>query len=68
MKPQLPLLLLLKLGLVTIALAGIFYGLKSAFGYWLLDAALAGLAFVGLVFIFRIVTLAQLRQLRTTGK
>jgi O-antigen/teichoic acid export membrane protein len=68
LKIKLPLLLLLKLGLLTIVMAGVFYGLKIAFGHWLLDAVLAGLAFIGLVFIFRIVTLAQLRQLRPSGK
>jgi O-antigen/teichoic acid export membrane protein len=68
LKIRLPLLLLIKLAVITVLLAVIFYGLKSVFGYWLLDAALAGLAFIGLVFMFRIVTLAQLRQLRTTGK
>jgi O-antigen/teichoic acid export membrane protein len=61
---KLPVGMLLKLALLTLLLTGVFYLLERAFGYWLLDASLAGLAFLGLVFLLRIVSLADLRSLR----
>ena len=61
---KLPVTILLKLFGLTLLLAGVFFGLDRVSGYWLLDGALAGIVFLGLVFLLRIVSLADLRGLR----
>jgi len=63
-KLKLPLLLIGKLMLLTVLLYGVFYGLQFIFSMWLVNTALAGIAFLGLVFLLQIVSLADLRQLR----
>jgi len=64
-KVRLPYLLLGKLVLLTGLLYGIFYGLKFVSGMWLVNTVLAGIAFLGLVFLLQIVSLADIRQLRS---
>lgn len=61
---KLPVVLLLKLTLLALLLAVVFYGLKFLSGSWVINGLLAGLAFLGLVFLLQIISLADLRQLR----
>lgn len=63
-KLRLPYRLLGKLLLLTGLLYLVFYLLQQLTTMWLVNTALAGLAFLGLVFILQIVSLADIRQLR----
>ncbi len=63
-KLRLPYLLLGKLVVLAVLLYGVFYALHFFGAMWLVSTILAGLAFLGLVFLFQIVSLADIRQLR----
>ena len=61
---RLPYLLIGKLLLLTGLLYLVFYGLQMLTAMWLVNTALAGIVFLGLVFLLQIVRLADIRQLR----
>jgi O-antigen/teichoic acid export membrane protein len=63
-KIKLPVGLIGKLMLLTGLLYGTFYGLQFLSGTWWLNAAAAGIVFLILVFLLRIISFADLRQLR----
>ncbi|QNF34654.1 oligosaccharide flippase family protein [Adhaeribacter swui] len=56
-----PFVLILKLGLTTLGLAGIFYILSWFSGYWWLNTILAGFALIGLLFVTRIINLSEIK-------
>jgi O-antigen/teichoic acid export membrane protein len=63
-KIKLPLTQLGKLAVLTVLLYGIFAGLQVVSEWWLLNTIFAGIFFIGLVFLLRIVSFADLRKLR----
>ncbi|MBK0402590.1 oligosaccharide flippase family protein [Adhaeribacter sp. BT258] len=63
-KIKLPYALLLKLVLLAVLLGWLFFGLDLLSGLWWLNTIMAGAAFLVLVFILQIISLAQIRQLK----
>jgi hypothetical protein len=60
----LPYALLGKLVILGVLLYGVFYALQLFSSMWLVNTTLAGVVFLGLLFLLQIVSLADLRQLR----